>query len=171
VLVHAAAGGLGTAAVQLAREHGAQVFGTASTDDKRRYVESLGATARAYGDLADLRPDIVIDPVGGRLTRDSLRLLPAFGRLVLVGLAAAEPTPLDAASLIHRSLCVHGVHLDDIVADVGLRTRALAVILPWLIRGRIAVQIGHVLPLAELARAHDLIARRETAGKLLVELP
>lgn len=170
VLVHAAAGGLGTALVQLAREHGANVYGTSSTPEKRGYVASLGATPRAYDDLGDLRPDIVIDPVGGRLTRDSLRLLPPFGRLVLVGLAAAEPTPLDAASLIHRSLCVHGVHLDAIVADEGLRSRALAVVMPWLLNGRIEVQLGHVLPLAELARAHELIARRETAGKLLVEL-
>jgi NADPH:quinone reductase len=168
VLVHAGGGGLGTAAVQIARELGARVVATASTEEKRRRVAALGAEARGYDQLAGLRPDIVIDPVGGRLTRDSLRLLPAFGRLVLVGMRAGEAPALDAAGLVHRTQAVHGLHLDAILADRGLVDRALAVLLPWLERRRIAVQVGHVLPLAQIADAHALLAGRDSYGKIVV---
>lgn len=168
VLVHAGGGGLGTAAVQIARELGARVIATASSDEKRRRVAALGAEARGYDELAGVRPDVVIDPVGGRLTRDSLRLLPAFGRLVLVGMSSGEPTAIDAAGLVHRTQAVHGLHLDAILADRGLVDRALAVLLPWLERRRIEVQVGHVLPLARIADAHALLAGRASYGKIVL---
>jgi NADPH:quinone reductase len=168
VLVHAGGGGLGTALVQIARALGAHVIATASTEAKRRRLAALGAEPRGYGELAGLSPDVVVDPVGGRLTGDSLRRLPPFGRLVLVGLAASEPTPLDAARLIHHSLCVHGVHLDGVLADPGRIRRALAVLVPWLDQGRIAVQVGHVLPLARVADAHRLLASRASYGKIVL---
>jgi NADPH:quinone reductase len=168
VLVHAAAGAFGSAAVQIARELGARVVGTASTSDKRARVAALGAEARDYADLAGLAPDVVVDPVGGRVTGASLRLLPPFGRLVLVGMASGEPTPIDAAGLVHRSLCVHGVHLSAVLADAGLVRRALAILLPWLERGRIAIQVGHVLPLARVADAHALLASRASWGKIVL---
>lgn len=168
VLVHAGGGGLGTAAIQIARELGARVVATASTEEKRARVAVLGAEPRGYDELAGLQPDVVIDPVGGRLTRDSLRLLPAFGRLVLVGMAAGEPPALDATGLVHRSLAVHGLHLDAILADRGLVERALAVLVPWLDRRRIEVQVGHVLPLARVAEAHALLASRASYGKIVL---
>jgi NADPH2:quinone reductase len=139
VLVHAAAGGLGTALVQIARELGARVIGTASTDEKRRRIAALGAEPRGYDELGGLAPDVIVDPVGGRVTIASLAILPPFGRLVLAGAAAGERVQLDVAPLIDRSQCVHGVHLDAVLADPGLVRRALAVLLPWLERGKIAL--------------------------------
>jgi NADPH2:quinone reductase len=168
VLVHAGGGGLGTAAVQIARELGARVVATASTEEKRARIAALGAEARGYDELAGLRPDVVIDPVGGRVTRDSLRLLPAFGRLVLVGMSGGEPPALDATGLVHRTLAVHGLHLDAILAERGLVDRALAVLLPWLERRRVEVQVGHVLPLAQIADAHTLLAGRASYGKIVL---
>jgi NADPH2:quinone reductase len=168
VLVHAAAGGLGTALVQIAREHGARVVGTASTPDKRARIAALGAEPRGYDEVDDLVPDVIVDPVGGAVTRASLAILPAFGRLILVGAAASEPTQLDAAALVDRSQCVHGVHLDAVLGDPGLVRRALAVLLPWLDRGKIAVQVGHVLPMSRAAEAHRLLAERRSQGKVVL---
>lgn len=177
VLVHAAAGGLGTAVVQIARRLGLRVVGTASSADKRARVEALGAEAtadydgfeRAVRAVAGRRgPDLVIETVGGEVARRSLRLLPPFGRLVLVGMSGGEPPALDAVGLVFGSRAVLGLHLGAVLAHPDLLRPSLARILGWAEAGEIEVQVGRVLPLAEVARAHELLAGRRSWGKIVL---
>ena len=88
VLVHAAAGGVGSAAVQLAKHLGARVIATASSEEKRAFALELGADeAYSYDEFADaVRADVVIDPVGGDLVAPSLKVLKPLGSHVLLGL-------------------------------------------------------------------------------------
>src|SRR3989442_365691 len=112
VLIHAAGGGVGTAAVQIARLLGLRVVATASTEDKRGRIRALGAT-RAVGyadfeattrDLTGGRgPDIVLESLGGDVFRRSLALLAPLGRLVVLGAVCGEVPPIDGVGLVFRS--------------------------------------------------------------------
>jgi NADPH2:quinone reductase len=174
VVIHAAAGGLGTAAVQLARLLGLTVIATASTEDKRARVRALGAelvvdydgwqaAVRDRGGAA-----IVLDSIGGDILRKSLAILAPLGRLVLVGLSSKQAPPLDSLKLIYRSRAVLGLHLDAILGRPDLLVPSLAELTGYLERGELAVQVGQTFPLAEVARAHELLANRGNYGKLVL---
>ena len=89
VLVHAGSGGVGSAAIQLAKNLGARVIATASSDEKRAFARKAGADeAVGYDEIDDLRVDVVIDPVGGEIFTRSLPLLRPLGQLVAIGFTA-----------------------------------------------------------------------------------
>src|SRR5439155_3528232 len=112
VVVHAAAGGVGSVAVQLAKIWGAgRVIATASTPDKRKLAEELGADVSVKADAGNMtealreanggrRVDVVLDMTGGRVTDQSLAALAPFGRLAFYGMASRQaPTPVAAGAL------------------------------------------------------------------------
>ena len=124
VVVHAAAGGVGSLAVQLARRAGAHVIATASTDEKRALALELGAhaavspgpdglAARLIEANGGSRVDVVLEMVGGEVFRQSLGALDTFGRLVIYGQASHEPSELEAARLQSRCRWVVGFWLMD----------------------------------------------------------
>jgi NADPH2:quinone reductase len=126
VLIHAAAGGVGTAATQLAREAGADVFGTASTQEKLDLAERLGVDhpidytetdfVDAVVDASDGEGvDLVLDGVGGDTSAESLDCLVPFGRMVVYGAASGRPGTLDTATLLFDNYTVHGYHLGQSV--------------------------------------------------------
>jgi NADPH2:quinone reductase len=178
VLIHAAGGAVGTAAVQLARTLGLRVVATASSAAKRERVRALGAecvvdydgfesAARALS--AGAGPAIVLASSGGDVLRRSLGLLAPLGRLVLFGLAGGAAAPIDPVKLLYRSQAVLGLHLDAILRRADLLERSLSRLLEQLAAGTLAVQVGHVLPLAEIRAAHTLLASRERYGKIVLE--
>ncbi len=176
-LIHSGAGALGTAAVQIARRLGLKVVATASTAEKRARVEALGAEAtadyrgfeRAVRTATGGRgPDLVLETVGGDVLRRSLRLLPPFGRLVVVGISSLEPHPIDSVQLLMRSQAVFGFHLSAVLERPELVAAALGRIFAWIAEGTVAVQVGQVLPLAEIRRAHELLASRRSYGKIVL---
>jgi len=177
VLIHGAGGGLGTAAVQIARRLGLRVVATASTAEKRARLAALGAEVTAgYEDFeaavraatAGRGPDLVLETVGGRVLTRGLRLLPPLGRLVLVGLSSGEIPAIDAVSLLHRSRAVLGLHLSAILARPELVAASLASLFAWIAAGELRVQVGEVLPLAEIRRAHELLTDRNRWGKIVL---
>ena len=88
MLVHAGSGGVGCAAIQLAKLLGATVIATASSDEKRAFAREVGADeALGYDEIADLRVDVVLDPVGGEVFTNSLPLLNPLGAIVAIGFA------------------------------------------------------------------------------------
>ena len=101
VLVHAGSGGVGTAAIQVARHLGARVVATASSEEKRRFCLELGAEeAYGYDGFAEaVRPDLVLDPVGGELSR-SVSILAPLGTLVGIGYAGGWWGELNPALLV-----------------------------------------------------------------------
>ncbi len=169
VVILAAGGSLGTAAIQIARCLGLHVWAIASTPQNRALARELGAhTALAYDQLGDLRADLVIDGVGGRTTQRILRRMRPFGRLVLVGCASGDVRPLDPIALIHQHLSVLGLHLGVMLECPHLIRDATERLLVWIEKGEIRVQVGEVLPLSRIREAHTRMADRAHSGKIVL---
>jgi NADPH:quinone reductase len=177
VLVHAAGGGVGTAAVQIARLLGLRVIGTTSTREKRGRVLELGADCAvgydefeaAARELTGGRgPDIILDAVGGDVLRRGLALLPPLGRLVVLGLASREAPAIDTVKLLFRSQAVLGFHLNAILERRELMQASVGQLLCWIGEGKIKIQVGHTLPLGEVRQAHGLLASRQSYGKVVL---
>ena len=113
VLVHAAAGGVGSAGVQLAKHLGARVVATASSDEKRQVALDLGADeAYGYDDFADrVQADVVLDAVGGDVFKRSIGVLNPLGTIVAIGFADGWWDPLDTALMVGRNLSLFGFYL------------------------------------------------------------
>ncbi len=177
VLIHAAAGGVGTAALQIVKLLGARVIGAASTNIKRDFARGLGADlVTDYKDIEGAcrqftggrGPDLILDSLGGDMLRRSLALLPPFGRLVVLGLAGGPARPIDPAHLLFRSKSISGFHLGHVLADAERTRASLTLIGDWLTQGRLKVCIGNRIPLEEIRRAHELLMSRESIGKILL---
>jgi NADPH2:quinone reductase len=181
VVVHAAAGGVGTLAVQLAKAFGAgRVIATASSPDKRDLALSLGADVAvdpAAGDLtaalreaAGGRPvDVVLEMAGGPVFDASLAALAPFGRLVTYGLASrVPPTPVNPAELMGRSRAVLGFWLVHAITRPGMLAEAMAGMFEMVRAGTLRPIVGGEFPLAEARRAHEELLARRSTGKLVL---
>lgn len=180
VVVHAAAGGVGSLAVQLARRAGAHVIATASTDEKRALAMDLGAHVAVSPDPDGLaarlveanggrRVDVVLEMVGGDVFRQSLGALGTFGRLVIYGQASHEPSQLEAARLQSRCRSVVGFWLMDCIGRDDLVAEPLAELFALVRGGELRGIVGGTYPLAEAARAHRDLEERRTTGKQLLD--
>lgn len=180
VLVHAAAGGVGSAAVQLADEAGATVIGTASTPEKLSMAASLGAdhgiryTEEDFVDrVADVTDgegvDLVLDGVGGETTDDSLDALSPFGRMVSFGAASGSPGRPNTADLLFGNKRVIGYHLGRAMEAVPARVMgAIPELTELLGSGSLEVRVGHSFELADAADAHRFIEERKSSGKVVL---
>jgi NADPH2:quinone reductase len=177
VLIHAAAGGVGTAAIQIAKLLGLRVVATASTSEKREKVLELGADAAVgYDEFEDASrklthgrgPDICLESIGGDVFRRSLEIIPPLGRLVVFGAASKEAQPIDTLKLFFRSQSILGFHLSGIIGRPDLMISSLKTLLTWIGAGKLKIQIGHTFPLAEIKKAHELIASRQSYGKIVL---
>ncbi len=191
VLVTAAAGGVGTMAVQLARAAGAEVLAVASTPDKRRLAAELGAAGTfGYEDVPGAVAagvDVVLDSVGGRLFRPAWRALRPDGRYVLFGLAAAVGArrirwaaaawALARMGVVVPSLLVSpcrtlaGFNLSLVPHLAGELQARFARLEAALAAGRLRPVVGAVLPFDALPEAHALLQGRRSTGKVVVEVP
>lgn len=174
VLIHAAAGGVGTAAVQIAKLLGLRVVGTASSEEKRKRVLELGADEALSYDAFDQvlsgknAPALILEAVGGDVFRRSLAMLPSLGRLVVFGAASKEVEPIDTLKLLFRSQGVFGLHLNAIFERPSLMGESIARLFEWVGQGKLKMQVGHVLPLAQIREAHELISSRKSYGKIVL---
>jgi NADPH2:quinone reductase len=181
VVVHAAAGGVGSLAVQLGRHMGAgRVIATASTEEKRELALSLGADAAVdvgHEDLADAlieanggeRVDAVFEMAGGRVFDESLKALAPFGRLVTYGIASKEQNELRTGALMRRSHAVVGfwlMHCLRVPEMVGPPLRELGRLVA---SGDLRVVEGETYGLSEVRRLHEDLAARRTTGKLVID--
>jgi len=181
VLVHAAAGGVGTAAVQLADHHGAEVFGTARTEEKLALAERLGCdhpinyTEVDFADVTDdltdgAGIDLVLDGVGGETFRESVDALSHFGRVVAYGAASGEPGTVDTATLLFGNKSVEGFHLGQAMERDPERIYEAVPELSALLRDDVLeVVVGQTFDLADAADAHRALENRETTGKVVLE--
>src|ERR1044072_1169051 len=174
VLIHAAAGGVGTAAVQIAKLLGLRVIGTASSEEKRVRVLELGADeALSYEEFDEKlsgknAPSLILEAVGGDVFRRSLAILPSLGRLVFFGAASRDVQPIDTLKLLFRSQGVFGLHLNAIFERPSLMGESVQRMFEWIVQGKLKMQVGHVLPLAQIREAHELISSRKSYGKIVL---
>jgi NADPH2:quinone reductase len=181
VVVHAAAGGVGSLAVQLGRPMGAgRVIATASSEDKRALALELGADEAvdsAPDGLADRlieanggrRVDVVFEMAGGAVFEQSLAALAPFGRLVAYGGASGEPNTVQTGRLMRRSAAVVGFWLVHCMRHPEMLAGPLADLFDRAARGELRAIVGATYPLSEAARAHEDMQARRTTGKLLLD--
>jgi NADPH2:quinone reductase len=176
VVVHSAAGGVGSLAVQLGKPMGAgRVIATASSEERRALAIELGADV-AIGPEDDLRAanggegvDVVFEASGGSLFDRSFDALAPFGRVVQYGLSTREKTRVSNANLLKTSRGVVGFWLMHCIGRPGMLREPLADLFARAARGELTAKVGAAYPLSEVARAHEDISSRRTSGKLIVD--
>jgi NADPH2:quinone reductase len=181
VVVHAAAGGVGSLAVQLAKSLGAgRVIATASTQEKRDLALSLGADVAIDPAVEDLtaaiieandgkRVDVVLEMTGGTVTDQSLRALAPFGRLGFYGMASREePQPVKLGSLMAHSSTVSGFWLAHAFGNTTLLRQAFSELAAEVAAGRLRVISGGDYALSDVRSAHEDLRSRRSTGKLVV---
>lgn len=180
VLIHAAAGGVGTLAVQLAKIFGAgKIIATASTDEKLELAKKLGAdvlinyTEKDWEDqvreVTDGKGvDVALEMVGGEFFQKTLRCMAPFGRLVIFGAASGEQSQLYPGQLMKRNQSVIGFFLPQIMRDPALYRSSFEELLGYVADGRLKLVIGGVYPLEEAPKVHRLLQGRQTIGKQIL---
>jgi NADPH2:quinone reductase len=172
VLVHAAAGGVGSAAIQVARELGARVVGTAGSDEKRQLALELGADEMySYEDFdKELRVDHVIDTVGGEVLRRSLGILEPLGSVVAIGFAGGPWEDVSPQFLVGRNATLHGFFLGRLMRlRPPIVQEAAAELLSRWAQGRFKPLVGATFTLEQTNDALDLLESRGSVGKVVVE--
>ncbi len=181
VVVHSAAGGVGSLAVQLGKALGAgRVIATASGSERRALALELGADVATDSEPEGLterllqanqgRPvNVVFDMAGGAVFDASYKALAPFGRIVVCGIASQEPNEIRTGSLLRHSRSVVGFYLFHTLERPGMFTQALADLFGRAARGELRTVIGATYPLAQAAQAHVNLRERRTTGKLLLD--
>ena len=182
VVVHAAAGGVGTLAVQLAKAWGAgTVIGVASSPEKRELAASLGADVTVDARATDLKAaiqeangghkvDVVLEMVGGPTLDASLAALAPFGRLATFGMASRQPTkPIEPGALMSRSRGVIGFWLAHCFSRPEMLGPPMAELLSMVEAGTLRPIVGGTYPLSEAHRAHEDLLSRASQGKLILD--
>jgi NADPH2:quinone reductase len=180
ILIHAAAGGVGTVAGQVARNAGARtVLGVASTAAKASYARAFGYDdvivaanwdERARAATAGRGPDVILDSAGGDARRRGFDLLAPLGRLVMFGNADRQPEEgFGGAVLRAQAKATLGWSITGLAAVAPERVAAIArPALDAVARGELRVDITDVMPLDRAARAHRLLEDRRSTGKLVL---
>ncbi|MGD9705703.1 MAG: zinc-binding alcohol dehydrogenase family protein [Acidimicrobiia bacterium] len=180
VLVQAGAGGVGIAAVQLAKRAGATVFATASSDERLARLHDYGldhainyATGNVVAEVMELTAgrgvDLVVDPVGGKTLETSIAALAYRGRISWVGRAGREEQPPEVWPLMQKNGSIHGVFLGAEMVLNGERTHAMIDrLIGRVAAGELRVVIDRRFPLAEAAEAHRYIEGRNAFGRVVL---
>ncbi len=190
LLVLAAAGGVGLAAVELGRQLGAHVIAAAGGAEKCALALEHGAHAAIDYRAADLRAeikrltngrglDVVFDPVGGASFDPAMRSLVAGGRHVLIGFASGSVPQIPANILLVKNVSVMGFNIGEWLGwstndqrakyEPQLRA-AFEQIFAWCLDGKLKPVVSQVLPLAEYPRAQDLVSERRSVGKVVLQV-
>jgi NADPH2:quinone reductase len=171
VLVHAGAGGVGSAAVQLAKHFGCRVVATASSEEKRAFARGLGADETyGYDDFAEqVRADVVLDPVGGELVGPSLNVLKPLGSFVALGYAGGFWQDVNPALLVGRNVGLLGFYLGRLMrfAPEVVRAATEELLELWA-SGAVRPVVGATFPLARADEAQRLIEERRSVGKVVL---
>jgi NADPH:quinone reductase len=180
VLVLGAAGGVGTAAIQIAKACGAKVIAAASSDAKCALCRSIGADATINYSTQNVRdamkaltdgkgPDVVYDPVGGDLAEPVFRSIAWRGRYLVIGFAQGTIPSLPLNLPLLKGASIVGVFWGDFAKrEPQANARALGELAQWYAQGRIRPVIGEKLPMAELMKAYADMASRQVHGKLVM---
>jgi len=179
VLIHAAAGGVGTAAVQLGRLMKFETFGTASSDEKLERLRGLGLTHAINYSREDYEQkikeltggegvDVVFDSLAGEHTAKSLRCCAFLGRVVLFGSSSGERPKFDTLAMYEKSLSAHGLWLSRLAKNRLLMEQALRSMQPWIESGDLKPVIGAKFPFEAAAESFRLLLGRGNFGKVVL---
>ena len=171
LLVHGAAGGVGTAAVQLGRTVGADVTATVRSEAKRDAVADLGATVLAPDEFADAGPfDVILELVGAPNLEDNLMALGTGGRIAVIGIGGGAKGEINLALMMGKrarifASTLRARPLEEKAAAARLVERS---VLPFVESGDIAVPIAETYPLDQVVEAYDRFAAGDKLGKIVL---
>jgi NADPH2:quinone reductase len=180
VLILGAAGGVGTAAIQIAKAAGARVIAAASSDAKCALCRSLGADATINYGAGNIRdeiktltdgkgPDVVYDPVGGDLAEPVFRSIAWRGRYLVVGFAQGGIPELPWNLALLKGASIVGVFWGEFARrEPNANAKALAQLAQWYAQGKVKPVIDQRLPMEQLPRAFEIMAARQVRGKLVM---
>ena len=180
-LIHAVAGGVGTAAVQIGRLLGVEMYGTSSSDEKLARVKELGLQHGINYKRHDYEEvvknlthgegvDAVFEMLGGEHTAKSLRCLRDFGRVIQYGTATGRAPQLDVRALYAKSASVQGLWLTYLSQKREIMEAAWQRLSTWIAQGKLTPQIGHVFPLEGAVEAYKLLEEGKNYGKVVVKI-
>jgi NADPH2:quinone reductase len=180
VVVHAAAGGVGSLAVQMAKLMGADpVIATASTQEKLNLTKELGADV-LINYTEDDWPEqvreatggegtnVILEMVGGDFIQKNLECLATFGRMVVYGAASGERGSLKTMDLMYKNQTVAGFYLPQMIGRPELVGASLKEILGWISSGDLELTVSARYPLEQVSEAHDALEGRQTTGKIVL---
>lgn len=181
VLIHAVAGGVGTAAVQIGRLLGVEMYGTSSSDQKLANVKKLGLQHAINYKQHDYEEvvrnlthgegvDAVFEMLGGEHTAKSLRCLRDFGRVIQYGTATGKQPQLDVRALYAKSASVQGLWLSYLAQKPEIMEPAWQRLSGWIAEGKLTPQIGHVLSLDRAIEAYKLLEEGKNYGKVVLKI-
>lgn len=179
VLIHAAAGGVGTAAVQIGRALGVEMYGTSSSDEKLARLKELGLQHGINYKSVDYEDavrelthgegvDAVFEMLGGEHPNKSVRCLRTFGCVISYGAATGTAPQLEVRSLYARQTSVHGLWLSRLVENRQLMKEAWWRLSEWIARGKLRPVVGHAFPLERAPEAFRLLLERKNFGKVVL---
>jgi NADPH:quinone reductase-like Zn-dependent oxidoreductase len=182
VLIHAVAGGVGTAAVQIGKLLGVEMYGTSSSDEKLDRVKTLGLQHAINYKRQDYEEairelthgegvDVVFEMLGGEHTAKSARCLRDFGRVIVYGTATGQRARLDPGILYAKGASVHGLWLSYLSANRKVMQQAWEQLSKWIAQGYLHPVIGHALPMAKAVDAYRLLSEGKNFGKVVLSIP
>jgi NADPH2:quinone reductase len=181
VLIHAVAGGVGTAAVEIGKLLGVEMYGTSSSDEKLKRVQELGLQHAINYKRQDYEEaikeltrgegvDVVFEMLGGEHVLKSVRCLRDFGRVIVYGTATGQRANLDPGVLYAKGASVHGLWLTYISRKQELMRQAWQQLSGWAAKGNLRPVIGDVLPMEKATDAYRLLLQRKNFGKVVLEI-
>ena len=181
VLIHAVAGGVGTAAVQIGKLLGVDMYGTSSSDEKLARVKELGLQhginykAHDYEEVVKNLThgegvDAVFEMLGGEHTAKSLRCLRDFGRVIQYGTATGKQPQLDVRALYAKSASVQGLWLTYLSQKAEIMEPAWQRLSEWIGQKKLTPQIGQVFPLDRAVEAYKLLQDGKNYGKAVLKI-
>jgi NADPH:quinone reductase len=182
VLIHAAAGGVGTAAVQVGQILGVEMYGTSSSDEKLARVKALGLQHGINYKQQDYEEavkslthgegvDAIFEMLGGEHTAKSLRCVRDFGRVIQYGNATGKPPQLDVRALYAKSASIQGLWLTYLSQKREIMEPAWNQLSEWIAQRKLAPVIGEVLPLSRAVGAYKLLQEGKNYGKVVLKIP
>ena len=181
VMIHAVAGGVGTAAVQIGKILGVEMYGTSSSPEKLARAQELGLQHGINYKEVDYEQaikhltqgngvDAVFEMLGGEHTTKSVRCLCDFGRVVVYGTASGKPGTVDPRLLYAKGSSVHGLWLTYLSRNRALMDQAWKQLSEWARAGKLHSVVGNVLPWTESAEAYRLLIERKNFGKVVLKI-
>jgi NADPH2:quinone reductase len=181
VLIHAAAGGVGTAAVQIGKILGIEMYGTSSSDEKLARVSKLGLQHGINYKQCDYVEvikdmtlgegvDAVFEMLGGEHVAKSVRCVRDFGRVIVYGAATGETPLLDTRILYAKGASVHGLWLSYLSGNRPLMESAWKQLSEWIAAGKLHPVIGKVFPLEQAREAYALMQQGKNYGKIVLKI-
>jgi NADPH2:quinone reductase len=181
VLVHGAAGGVGSLAVQIAKILGARpVLATAGTDEKRAFARGLGADFAVDYSVPDWPKavldhtggrgvDVILESIGGEVFEQNFECLATFGRYLILGSTRGPGQPFEPRRLMSKSQTMTGFYLPVFFQRPDLIREALAFLVAHALDGTLRANVATVLPLSQAAEAHRLLEARRAVGVVVLD--